>query len=43
MRINSLIVDPEPGATLPAGRVTEIRGIAWDGGSGIRRVVASTD
>lgn len=43
IRINSLIVDPEPGAVLAAGRGTAIRGIAWDGGSGIRRVEASTD
>lgn len=43
MRVNSLIVDPAPGATLAAGRRAGIRGIAWDGGSGIRRVGVSTD
>lgn len=43
MRVNSLVVEPAPGAALPAGRASTIRGIAWDGGSGIRRVVVSTD
>lgn len=43
IRINSLIVDPQPGATLPAGRRTEVLGIAWDGGSGIRGVEVSQD
>jgi DMSO/TMAO reductase YedYZ molybdopterin-dependent catalytic subunit len=43
IRVNSLIVDPEPGAALPAGRPVVIRGIAWDGGSGIRRVGVSAD
>lgn len=43
IRVNSLVVDPAPGATLPAGRRSQIRGIAWDGGSGIRRVTVSTD
>jgi DMSO/TMAO reductase YedYZ molybdopterin-dependent catalytic subunit len=41
--VNSLIVDPQPGATLPAGRRTEVLGIAWDGGSGIRGVEVSQD
>ena len=43
IKINSLVVDPAPDAVLPAGRRTEIRGIAWDGGSGIRRVEYSLD
>jgi DMSO/TMAO reductase YedYZ molybdopterin-dependent catalytic subunit len=43
IRTNSLIVDPEPGATIPVGRRTELFGIAWDGGSGIRLVEVSTD
>jgi DMSO/TMAO reductase YedYZ molybdopterin-dependent catalytic subunit len=43
IRVNSLVVDPAPGASLPAGRRSEIHGIAWDGGSGIRRVAVSTD
>jgi DMSO/TMAO reductase YedYZ molybdopterin-dependent catalytic subunit len=43
IRVNSLVVDPTPGAALPAGRPSTIRGIAWDGGSGIRRVGVSTD
>ena len=43
IRVNSLIVDPAPGATLKAGRRAEILGIAWDGGSGIRYVEVSLD
>lgn len=43
IRVNSLIVDPEPGAALPPGRSVAIRGIAWDGGSGIRRVGVTAD
>ena len=43
IRINSLIVDPALDAVLPAGRRTEVRGIAWDGGSGIRKVEYSLD
>jgi DMSO/TMAO reductase YedYZ molybdopterin-dependent catalytic subunit len=43
IRVNSLVVDPEPGSVVPAGRPLEIRGIAWDGGSGIRRVGISAD
>ncbi len=43
IRVNSLIVDPQPGATLPAGRRTEVLGIAWDSGSGIRGVEVSRD
>jgi DMSO/TMAO reductase YedYZ molybdopterin-dependent catalytic subunit len=42
IRVNSLIVDPEPGSVMPA-RPFAIRGIAWDGGSGIRRVSVSQD
>ena len=36
IRVNSLVVDPAPGAMLRAGRRAEFLGIAWDGGSGIR-------
>lgn len=43
IKVNSLIVSPTPGATIPAGRPTEILGIAWDGGSGISRVECSQD
>ena len=43
IRVNSLIVDPEPGSVVPAGRPFAIQGIAWDGGSGIRRVSVSAD
>ena len=43
IRVNSLFVDPTPGATLAAGRHHEILGIAWDGGAGIRRVEWSPD
>jgi DMSO/TMAO reductase YedYZ molybdopterin-dependent catalytic subunit len=43
IRVNSLVVAPAPGATLPVGAATEIIGIAWDGGSGIRRVEVSLD
>ena len=43
IRVNSLIVDPAPGATLKAGRRAEILGIAWDGGSGIHMVEVSLD
>lgn len=43
IRVNSLVVEPAPGATLPAGRRAEFLGIAWDGGSGIREVEVSPD
>jgi DMSO/TMAO reductase YedYZ molybdopterin-dependent catalytic subunit len=43
IRVNSLIVAPEPGAALSVGSRSEIQGIAWDGGSGIRTVEVSED
>ncbi|MGH8249210.1 MAG: molybdopterin-dependent oxidoreductase [Steroidobacteraceae bacterium] len=43
IRVNSLIVDPPPGAALASGQPAELFGIAWDGGSGIRSVEASLD
>jgi DMSO/TMAO reductase YedYZ molybdopterin-dependent catalytic subunit len=43
MVVNSLITYPEQGKRLPAGAPVEVRGVAWDGGYGIRRVDASTD
>jgi DMSO/TMAO reductase YedYZ molybdopterin-dependent catalytic subunit len=43
IKVNALIVAPAPGSTLPLGRRAEVMGIAWDGGSGIRRVEVSLD
>ena len=43
IKVNSLIVDPAPGAVLAAGKRVAVMGIAWDGGSGIRRVEVSVD
>jgi hypothetical protein len=43
MVINSMITTPAEGATLRTGETSEIRGVAWDGGYGIRRVEISTD
>jgi DMSO/TMAO reductase YedYZ molybdopterin-dependent catalytic subunit len=43
IKVNSLIVDPAPGTALPAGKRLAVMGIAWDGGSGIRRVEVSLD
>ena len=43
IKVNTLIVGPAPGAMLVAGRHAEVMGIAWDGGSGIRRVEVSLD
>ena len=43
IKVNSLVVDPAPGAVLERGRRTEVLGIAWDGGSGIRNVEVSLD
>jgi DMSO/TMAO reductase YedYZ molybdopterin-dependent catalytic subunit len=43
IKVNSLVVAPEPGALIPAGRQSEVLGIAWDGGSGIARVEVSQD
>ena len=41
--INSMITSPADGAALRASETSEIRGIAWDGGYGIRGVEISTD
>lgn len=43
IRVNSLITGLDNGQTLPCGQAIEIRGLAWDGGSGIGRVEVSTD
>jgi DMSO/TMAO reductase YedYZ molybdopterin-dependent catalytic subunit len=43
MVVNSLITNLPEGASLPAGKAAVIRGIAWDGGYGIRDVELSLD
>jgi hypothetical protein len=41
--VRSFITSLQTGARVPAGRTTEVRGIAFDGGLGIREVAYSTD
>ena len=41
--VNSLITSLEEGQRLHAGRPVTVKGIAWDGGYGIRRVAVSPD
>jgi DMSO/TMAO reductase YedYZ molybdopterin-dependent catalytic subunit len=41
--VNSLITNLVDGQTVPAAKLTEIRGVAWDGGNGIQRMEISTD
>jgi sulfite dehydrogenase (cytochrome) subunit A len=43
IRVNSLIVTPEPSAAVARDGRVEVHGFAWDGGSGIRKVECSTD
>jgi DMSO/TMAO reductase YedYZ molybdopterin-dependent catalytic subunit len=43
MVVNSLITNPNDGTRVKAGSQTAIRGIAWDGGYGIRSVEISAD
>jgi DMSO/TMAO reductase YedYZ molybdopterin-dependent catalytic subunit len=43
MVVNSLITSPQGGRTLPPGKPIEVKGLAWDGGSGIDRVEISND
>jgi DMSO/TMAO reductase YedYZ molybdopterin-dependent catalytic subunit len=43
MVVNSLITNLDDGAQLPAGKAMVVRGIAWDGGYGIRMVDVSVD
>jgi DMSO/TMAO reductase YedYZ molybdopterin-dependent catalytic subunit len=43
MVVNSMIIAPQDGDTLYTGQTAEIRGLAWDGGYGIRSVDISTD
>ena len=42
-KIRSFLTSLSDGATLPAGRETVLRGIAFDGGQGITSVAVSTD
>jgi hypothetical protein len=41
--VNSVITAPAPGYKATAGEPLEVRGIAWDGGYGVRRVKVSLD
>ncbi len=43
IKVNSLVVDPVPGTLLALGRRVKLTGIAWDSGTGIRRVEVSPD
>jgi DMSO/TMAO reductase YedYZ molybdopterin-dependent catalytic subunit len=43
MVVNSLITSPRDGQRVAAGRRLEVKGIAWDGGYGMRLVEVSTD
>ena len=43
MVVNSMITAPDEGNVMRATETVEIRGLAWDGGYGIRRVEISTD
>jgi len=43
MVVNSLITAPQEGHTMRAAETVEVRGLAWDGGYGIRRVEISVD
>src|SRR4051812_12117950 len=43
MVVNSLITSVKSGQQVPRGKPLEVRGIAWDGGSGIAKVEVSTD
>jgi len=43
MVVNSMITAPRDGDTVHAAETSEIRGLAWDAGYGIRRVEISTD
>ena len=41
--VNSLITNLHDGSVLPAGKAAVVRGIAWDGGFGMRAVDVSAD
>ena len=43
MVVNSLITSLRSGQQVPRGKPIDVRGIAWDGGSGIAKVEVSTD
>jgi len=43
MVVNSLVTSLKSGQQLPGGRPIAVRGVAWDGGSGIERVEVSAD
>ena len=43
MVVNSLITSLRTGQRIERGRAIEVRGLAWDGGSGIARVDVSID
>ena len=43
MNARSIVVRPEAGERLRRGAMTEVQGLAWDGGSGIAKVEVSTD
>jgi hypothetical protein len=43
MVVNSLVTSLRAGQQIPRGKPIEVRGIAWDGGSGIAKVEVSTD
>ncbi len=43
MTVRSFIASPENGARLPVGRATTLKGIAFDGGYGLREVQLSDD
>jgi sulfite dehydrogenase len=43
MVVNSLITSLQSGQQVPRGRPIEVRGVAWDGGSGIAKVEVSPD
>lgn len=43
MVVNSLITSLQSGQQIPRGKPIEVKGIAWDGGSGIAKVEVSTD
>jgi len=43
MPVHSIFVSPEPGEQLRAGESFTLKGVANDGGSGVRRVELSTD
>jgi DMSO/TMAO reductase YedYZ molybdopterin-dependent catalytic subunit len=43
MDVRSIFVSPEPGNVVPVGKVSDIQGVAFDGGDGIAKVELSQD